>query len=47
VAWSHRWYDDDQTILICDVRDQLAHYCFVACIEQALDKINAYERERA
>jgi hypothetical protein len=21
MAWSYRWYDDDQTILVCDVRD--------------------------
>lgn len=21
MAWTYRWYDDDQTILVCDVRD--------------------------
>jgi hypothetical protein len=21
MAWSYRWFDDDQTILVCDVRD--------------------------
>jgi hypothetical protein len=21
MAWSYRWYDNDQTILVCDVRD--------------------------
>jgi len=21
MSWSYRWYDDEQTILVCDVRD--------------------------